>query len=140
MTTEAALPTLSELAAAAKAAVRAAQNSIDEELVRRGEEERQEREKSKGDNNGDSSDESESEATETGSAAMKKRRGISELQKEEIRKHNSIKWRVVPTHGTPPPERYRHSATVVRHKRCDKDRGGRGGNERGWGGGGWCWT
>lgn len=91
-------------------------------------EERQEREKSKGDNNGDSSDESESEATETGSAAMKKRRGISELQKEEIRKHNSIKWRVVPTHGTPPPERYRHSATVVRHKRCDKDRGGRGGS------------
>ena len=47
MTTEAALPTLSELAAAAKAAVRAAQNSIDEELVRRGEEERQEREAEK---------------------------------------------------------------------------------------------
>ena len=89
--------------------------------------ERSQQEKSKRSDCPSSSDDSDSETVETTSAARNRRKGISELQKEEIRKKNSVKWRVVATHGKIPPERYRHSATVVRHKTGSRDKVGKGG-------------
>ena len=70
-----------------------------------------------------SDDDTATDATDAASAA-KKNKGASELQKEAICKQNSVKWRVMSTHGKPPPERYRHSATVVRHKISSKGEGG----------------
>jgi hypothetical protein len=72
----------------------------------------------KPEHDGDSDSDSEASTAQASQASKngKSAEAAFQLRKDMVKQQNSIKWRVVHTTGTPPAPRYRHTATVVRHR------------------------